>query len=245
MKKLVSLVALLVVGFVASAQNVFNGTVVDKDGNPISSVKVEVVDSEKSSLTNLDGTFSIEAPANAEMLKFSYLGMNAKTIKGKSDMVVTLRNANRWSGVYDNYQYLVAVQGVIPSNFQYDSPAMGFTFGKVKELGWYAKALWTMNNVKANYMSATVGGMMRMGCPIYLYLGGGVASRVVAGKLTDGNYYKDTKSPINSVGFVADAGLMLRLNDFFVNAGVLVNFSDHFEGNISPASFNVGVGCCF
>lgn len=244
MKRIVFSAFFILSGFAMSAQNIVNGTVIDKGGNPIASAKVEAVGTDKSCLTNLDGTFSLEIPQNADRLKIDYLGMKAKLVKAEQGLTVTLREASRWSGVYDEYQNVMSIQGLLPSNFQYDTPAVGFTFGRVKEAGWYLKALWTMNNVKANYAAVIAGGMIRLGCPVYLYLGGGICSREIAHNLTDGNYYKDTRYPINSIGYAVDAGLMLRINDFFINAGTIINFSDHFSGNISPASLNIGVGFC-
>lgn len=244
MKKLVFSAFLALVGFAASAQNVCKGTVVDKDGNPVAQAKVEVVGAETSCLTDLDGTFSIEVPATSDMLKVVYLGMSTKTVKAKPEMTVTMRKASQWSGVYDSYQPMFSIQGLIPSSFEYDAPAMGISFGQVKELGWYTKALWTMNNTKCNYAAAIVGGMFRLGCPIYLYLGAGISAREVIGAETDGNYYRDTREPFNAHGCAVDAGLMFRMENFFLNAGTIVNFSDHFNGNISPLSFSIGVGCC-
>lgn len=219
MKKFVLSTLFLLLGLAASAQNVFKGTVVDKQGNPIASAKVEVVGTETSCLTNLDGTYRLEAPANSDMLKFSYLGMKAKTLKGKSDMTVVLRDASKLGGVYDNYEPVMMIQGLIPVTSQSVNPAAGIAFGQVKELGWYAKGLWSISNAENSYGAAIAGGMVRLGCPLYLYAGAGVGASEKA----------------NSTTFIIDAGLMLRLGSFFINAGTFVGLSP----NVS-----IGIGCC-
>ena len=90
MRKYVFLVLVFLASFTASAQNLCKGTVIDKDGNPVAQAKVEVVGTEISCLTDLDGVFRIEMPTNLNMLKVEYLGMSPKTVKTTSNMTIIM-----------------------------------------------------------------------------------------------------------------------------------------------------------
>ena len=213
MKKAVFLTFLFLANLTTSAQSICKGTVIDKDGNPIAQAKGEVVGTETSSLTDLDGTFSIIMPANADMLKVVYLGMTSKTVKATPDMTITLNKARRNFGgnIYDEYQTIFGLQGMASLSSGI-TPAMGYTIGRVKELGWYAKGIWSLTPNAAGTIVA--GGMVRLGCPVYMYLGGGV--------VLDNN----------GIAPAIDAGLMLRMKKTFINAGT-----------INGTYFNIGIGC--
>ena len=211
-KKIVFLTFLFLANLTTSAQNICNGTVIDKDGNPVAQAKVEVVGTETSSLTDLDGAFSIAMPTSANMLKVEYLGMTSKTVKATPNMTIILNKAKRFSGsVYDEYQTIFGLQGMASLSSGV-TPAMGYTIGRVKELGWYAKGIWGLSQDFTG--TAVVGGMVRLGCPVYMYLGGGVV--------------------LDNHGITPaiDAGLMLRMKETFINAGI-----------INGTYLNVGFGC--
>lgn len=77
------LLTLIVTGSWAQKKSV-SGKVTDKGGNPLDGATVGVVETQKSTLTNPDGTFTIEV-ANSQTLMFSYLGMEAKKFVINSD----------------------------------------------------------------------------------------------------------------------------------------------------------------
>lgn len=94
MKKLFLSSILLLAGTMGLfAQNVINGTVVDKDKNPIPGAKVEVVGSAESTITELDGTFRLETQTPARKVKVRYVGMQSKTQSVEPNMQVTLTNS--------------------------------------------------------------------------------------------------------------------------------------------------------
>lgn len=94
MKKLFLSGILLLAGTMTlSAQNVVNGTVVDKDRNPIPGAKVEIVGSPESTITELDGTFRLETQAPARKVKVRYVGMQSKTQAVEPNMLVTLTSS--------------------------------------------------------------------------------------------------------------------------------------------------------
>lgn len=217
MKKFVFLVLVFLASFTASAQNLCKGTVIDKDGNPVAQAKVEVVGTEISCLTDLDGVFRIEMPTNLNMLKVEYLGMSPKTVKATSNMTIIMHKAKRFGGsLYDEPQVIFGLQGMT-SMSKGITPAMGYTIGQVKEIGWYAKGIWGLASESVDI--ATIGSMVHLGTrsPIYLYLGGGVMLG------------KDALCP------TIDAGLMFRMKKAFINVGAI-------NGKKS-LNMNIGIGC--
>lgn len=68
----------------------FTGTVVDdKTGEPLIGVTIMVVGTKTGTATNLDGGFTVEAPAGS-ILRFSYIGYTPAEVKAAPGMVVKL-----------------------------------------------------------------------------------------------------------------------------------------------------------
>ncbi len=65
---------------IVAQQQQVQGTVVDKTGEPLIGVTVQVVGQQGGTVTNLDGKFTINAAKGAQ-LKFSYIGFNEQIIK--------------------------------------------------------------------------------------------------------------------------------------------------------------------
>ena len=139
MKKLVILSSLFLAALTASAQSVVSGTVVDKEGNPISNARVEVVGSTESCMTGLDGTFRMEVPDKAKRVKVRYVGMltYTETIKIEPDMKIVLLEENIWNKRIEldpdvPFEKIHYVNAGVNANFLADSPA---GFGGVLEPG--------------------------------------------------------------------------------------------------------------
>ncbi|PHI21930.1 SusC/RagA family TonB-linked outer membrane protein [Lewinellaceae bacterium SD302] len=74
---------LLMIGFtsVASAQRAVSGTVTDAEsGDPLIGASVLVTGTSTGTITDFDGNFSINVPANAETLTFSYTGFSSQEV---------------------------------------------------------------------------------------------------------------------------------------------------------------------
>jgi len=80
MRKFVMLLALLLIGMQAFAQNTVSGIVSDKDGNPLPGVNVLVKGTNVGTITDLIGKYSITVPEGATTLHFSFIGMKAKEV---------------------------------------------------------------------------------------------------------------------------------------------------------------------
>lgn len=91
-RRLLLLMTGLVLGqLVSFAQTTVTGTVVaEDDGEPIVGATVKVTGTDKATITDIDGKFSISAPTDAK-LEFTYVGMLPQTSKARRDMIVTMR----------------------------------------------------------------------------------------------------------------------------------------------------------
>ena len=74
---------------VALAQSTVSGTVVDNNGDPVVGAAVRVDGTKTGTVTDVNGHFSIAAPANSK-LTVSYLGMKEQTVKAGQNIKVTL-----------------------------------------------------------------------------------------------------------------------------------------------------------
>ena len=96
-KRLMTLAAgvLLSTG-VALAQSRISGKVVSsEDGEPVIGASVKVVGSKTAgAVTDIDGNFSISAPAGTT-LEITYIGMEKKTVKAGNNMTITLSQDNQ------------------------------------------------------------------------------------------------------------------------------------------------------
>ncbi|MBR6589268.1 MAG: carboxypeptidase regulatory-like domain-containing protein [Bacteroidaceae bacterium] len=254
MKKLFLLTGLLMASLIASAQQVVSGTVTDKDGNPIPGAKVEIVGSTESCITELDGTYSIETTAPAKKVRVQYAGMQTAVKKIKPDMVVELSNTNWWNAKPDKYRWLLSVQGAFPEA-GVSNPSLGLMVGRVKNIGWYVKGVyspresaidyysgaWTTGKDTRSFIGATGGVIFRLGSPFHLYVGGGYATRQVAWELANGKYMDTKDLDLSYDSPAIDLGIMMKLGNFMLNAGTMLagdGESPDFVGNF-------GIGYCF
>ena len=79
MKKILSLLAALLLATAGFAQNKVEGVVMDENSEPLAGVAVLVKGTQKGVSTDADGRFSIEA-RKGQTLTFSYIGMIEKNI---------------------------------------------------------------------------------------------------------------------------------------------------------------------
>ncbi len=87
---------LLMMAFLFSANTMMaadyvtvTGVVNDEKGDPLIGCSVQMKGSKVATVTDLDGKFTMQAPADA-ILQFKYIGFNAKEVKASGKMTVTL-----------------------------------------------------------------------------------------------------------------------------------------------------------
>lgn len=129
----------------------------------------------------------------------------------------------------------------------YRQPALGFTIARVGQWGYYANFMIGLDNLHTKYdyridaegrlldgelagvipfysgnravnrFSGSIGGMCRMGIPLYIYAGGGYGYRSETRKLLNGQWVQTANSLSHSG--VVEAGLMGRVGNFTLLAG--------------------------
>lgn len=94
-KSLLLLSLLNLFSLAALAQSIVKGIVKDSSGEPVIGATVRVSGSKAGTVTDLDGNFSINAPAQGT-LSISYIGYEAQTvaINGRNNIEVTLKEEN-------------------------------------------------------------------------------------------------------------------------------------------------------
>lgn len=147
------------------------------------------------------------------------------------------------------------------------STSYGLMVGVVKKWGWYLKAkydfksqetvaectgegmnmegtpMWFTGETNSTRMAITTGAMYRMTKSLYLYLGTGYGYKKLAWEMADGesgvNSDKWAENTDDSVsGIEADLGLVLRLKNVALSAGLQSNSFKYFEGTL-------GIGIMF
>ena len=78
MKQIICILAAAALSTAALAQNIIHGTVKDESGNPLSGVTVMISGTTTGVVTDLNGSYSIQAPTGST-LEFSCLGLTTKT----------------------------------------------------------------------------------------------------------------------------------------------------------------------
>lgn len=82
MKKLLSLLLLLMASTVMWAQQLVKGIVVDGSGEPLIGVSVlEVGNATNGDVTDINGAFSIKVKSGSATLQFSYVGFTSQKVK--------------------------------------------------------------------------------------------------------------------------------------------------------------------
>ena len=94
-KPLVFLFLLCLFPLGAMAQSIVKGTVNDENGEPVIGATVKVKETQKGTITDFDGNYSIEAASNATLV-FSYVGYVTQEVKvgGKSTLNITMKEDN-------------------------------------------------------------------------------------------------------------------------------------------------------
>ena len=127
MKRLILLLSLYLLPFVAFAQSKVTGTVTDENGEPLIGAYIMPKGSKNGVITDLDGHYSIAAPASGKsyVLVFQYLGMASKEVevKGAQTLNVSLKSENDLEGavIVGAYGTVQRREDLVGSAFQVNS----------------------------------------------------------------------------------------------------------------------------
>lgn len=270
MKRILGIVAVLLTALPIMAQVSVSGTVVDKQGNPLPGVKIEIPGTPDNAVSDLDGTFTlpISNPGKKKLVA-TYSGMKPSKEKIKEGMTVKMSEYGWWSAKPTQYNWFAEAIFAVPGFSDPFSAAGGVMFGRMKIFGWYAKfvtnhfppftemkdAVGTrdfngfLNKQRLYYSSLTAGGMVRLKSPIYLYAGVGYCTsrnyaENISGEWQYDNhvhYYNGDKDDEEPSGaFAVDLGLMMKIKRFTISIGTTGKCSEY-----GACTGNFGVGYTF
>lgn len=258
MKTLITMMIcfLLSMGTVMAQNNkTYTGLVIDQNGNPVVGAEVMAPGGGASTITDSDGSFSIEVPIMLKKLTASYTGMREKSLKlgNSSNLIFKMRGLKKmvgfisvfgnigvsldhytWRDFYDefsgseNYNQITLGGGI-----------MGGQMGELANWGWYVKGT---GYVGVDYCEGTgtltLGAIRKLSSKAHLYFGGGAAYVYEA------------------MGFSLDLGAIFRVSDH-INIITGLNYTnstdkstfEYYEyeekDKYNMINFNIGVGYIF
>lgn len=236
----------------AQSTKTVKGAVIDTNGNALPGAKVEATGGAETTVTDADGTFSLEVSRWLKSLTATYPGMEKKKISIKNDdqdFIFTMKESHK-------YWFVNAVT-------QYNDGGIGagVMFGQLNKWGWYGKAVMDFCNVDDedvnNIPTITAGVVKRISKPFYMYFGIGYTriydhyyhyysypnyyyNAYTQSYYTSFSYYS-YRETYHEDAFLLEAGAMHRIGRFNLNYGV--GIATDFD-NIG-ASFHLGVGYSF
>ncbi len=257
-RKLMFMSMLFATVLCAQAQYVTSGRVFDQYGNPISGAKVLGKGTSRSVITGIDGSFSLETTVPVKKVEVSYMDKQKKTqsVSSKEDYtIVTLKDPSWWTKKPDRYQWFVSAESAFLGGNQKCVP-LGLMVGYVKQFGGYVRGIFSgmpktdgeieydhgffTGEKKDGYMAVTAGGIVRLGIPLYLYVGAGYHNRTIALEHANKKWYRKNgfeHSHYGSYkGLAIDGGLIFNPGPIMINVGVT---------GYNRLSFHLGVGYKF
>lgn len=236
----------------AQSTKTVKGAVIDLNGNPLPGAKVEATGGAESTVTDADGTFSLEVSQWLKSLSVTYPGMNKKKMSIKSDnrnLIFTMTEKS-------NYWFVNAV-----AQCDDDCLGAGVMFGQLDKWGWYGKAVMGFTCFDSYFdevsygPTISAGVIKRVSKSFYMYLGIGYTN--LYRKYYDAyDYYYDNGSwggyvydydhgyLENEPAVLLEIGAMHRFGHFNLNYGVGVA-TDNSNFSSCGANFHLGIGYSF
>lgn len=228
---------------------VIKGAVIDMNGNPLPGAKIEATGGAENTVTDVDGTFSIEVSQWLKSLSVTYPGMDKQKKKIKQDnrdMIFTMKEASK-------FWFITAVGNYECTN---SIPGAGVMFGRLGKWGWYGKALMDFYAAEHHRDKAmpsfSVGVIKRITKPFYVYLGAGWTGAVYEyEEYSKYNPYYDYDEYYHDWcredGIIIDLGFLYRAKKVNFNIGCSIrNHNLAFQGDWGLSqSIQLGVGYTF
>lgn len=241
MKKIFVMILLMgtSVSLVAQNTRVITGGVVDKYGNPLPGAKVEATAGAESTITDADGSFSIEVSRWLKSLTATYPGMKTKEKNLRSDnneVVFTMLKEGKGWFVNTLYQY----------DANHKTGAFGLMGGQLGEWGWYGKFMMELINLPESLKveadpnpMISIGVIKGISSQFYSYFGLGYSKC----------FFKEWPLGYSDDSLLLDLGFMYNANRVNFNLGFSYRriFKDFFsrEGTDDGKGIHVGIGYAF
>lgn len=138
------------------------GKVTDENGNPISGVSVIVKGTHIGIVTDLEGSFNLEAPLDARYLVFSYIGMISKEeiLKDKTEVNVTLVDEN-----FDVDEVVVSALGIkrAEKTLTYSTQTLNeIEISRSKDINFINALSGKISGIEINKSAAGAGGSSKI-----------------------------------------------------------------------------------
>ena len=247
MKKFIAMLicAVLSIGTIAAQNNkTYTGFVVDKNGSPVVGAEVMAPGGGVTTITDSDGSFTIEVPFMLKKLTASYTGMRDKSLKlgDSSNLIYKMKNLKKMTGFISFVGYI----GAMTEDYdRYDSDKsekdtyistgagiMGGQIGQLGNWGWYVKGSGGVGDGYIGFGSLTAGAIRKLAKKTHLYLGGGIAYVYEA------------------AGFSIDLGTIFTVSNH-VNIIAGLNYmnstdkADYYKDKYNIFNVSIGVGYTF
>ncbi len=232
------LMAFTAIGAVAQstqATQTVRGAVIDKNGNPLPGAEVFATGGAETTVTDADGTFTLEVPVWLKSLTARYAGMSDKKLKTdfNSNMIFTMSPAIMKS-------WFINLEGGIDASQDGTYGRVGLMGGRLGNWGYYGKLMLPATSDVEDFgvgIHFTIGAIKHVYKSIYAYLGAGY------GGCFD---YENVYSYYDcwwEAGGAFEGGFIVRIGQHFnCNLGYLIssNFDYATDHNI-----NLGIGYVF
>lgn len=251
-----------------AAQNNITGTVVDGKGNPFPGVRIDVNGTTTSTVSDIDGAFSLPAYDNlGRKFTATYVGMRSAKGTLKDDMTIRMRSYTRWNRPPEDWDWFV--QPVYAFNFsgaRSKANGFGLMVGRLKNIGYYAKVVMNADlfktisvdpsiDLKGNptglqYFFFTAGTCIRINSPLHLYIGMGYSMQTYTWgastypRAENNQLYTSNFDYNNGNGMALDCGFLLRLMRVTLSVGVTESYFFHFR-DYTGIALNAGIGYSF
>ena len=235
--------------FALSMRAEISGAVVDDVGMPIIGVKIVAETGEKTT-TNFDGLFQLDVEPGV-VIYLSLDGFKSHALYAQPYNLIVLQNKNskirhKAADPSMPQEMFVLLNGM--SSFPF-SPAIGVTFGMVREQGWYVNLMSGfgfkfayagmysygsdfLSNVRPfftgessqQFLSVTAGGVTHFGLsPVYMYYGGGYGFKSVTYKTNNDKWLAFVTYPYANYSplhsVALETGLMCKIKGVAISAG--------------------------
>jgi len=246
MKKLLSAIvmAVLAIGCITAqtSERTVRGYVIDKNGNPIPGAEVSATGGAETTITDSDGSFSLQVPPFLKSLIATYTGMGTKKMKipTSGDMIFEMKE--KWPSKW--FLNVVGSFGFTDDGYCYGYGG-GIMVGVLSKWGYYFKG----NLDSEMCPNITIGVVKGITGSIYGYLGVGYG-RI---KHTWDEYsFDEYGSPLEVIscsdfydGMAIDAGVIIKTSKHFnITAGYTMT-TELVEYPYIRHTLNVGVGYVF
>lgn len=253
MKKIILLTIMVVSGVTAMAQSTreVKGTVTDKSGNPIPGVRVETKESTETTVTDIDGSFTIKVLDTEKKVTARYAGLQPTSKAIQDGMVIVMKPGRSNKGFSEDEgksaNWFLSAQGSLSLGDIYSaskgrkdmSGKVGLMVGVLAKGGVYTKVMFCPDDDTKckTFNSISLGVTTKIFSNFYAYFGAGY-SQIFSYK-----QYTTTSTPfyssVNRIGNVFETGFIGKIGrHFMINAGYGIN--TNFHSNSHDINFGIG-----